>query len=134
MRAVFIAVLVTTILFSCGEDAPQEKQEVYAGYNSEAEQIQKGKVLFAANCKVCHSFDPETPTGMAPVLQNINANWPEDEPLLKYIKNAPEMMQSTEHTRKLYQEWKDKAQMPPFIGLSEAEVGNIILYIRETAG
>lgn len=134
MRYFFITILATTILFSCGDNSPSENQEVFSEYNNEAEIVQKGKVLFAANCKVCHSFDPATPTSLAPVLQNINMYWPDDDLLVKYIKNAPANMQATEHSRLLYKDWKDKVQMPPFMGLSETEVQNIVLYLRKIAG
>ena len=129
MRNLSCVVLLSLLAFACGDDALKENKEVYSAYNSEEEQIQKGKVLFTTNCKVCHSLNPETPTGMAPVLQNLNEHWPDKELLARHIKNAPDMLQSNEHTRAMYKEWKDKALMPPFMGLSEQEIQHIIAYL-----
>jgi cytochrome c2 len=121
------------MFFSCGNDEAVKQEEVYADNFSSEDCLQKGKVLFATNCKICHSIEPKTPTNMGPVLVNIKKNWSDKEKLQAYIKNAPAEMQKTERSREIYTEWKDKAQMPAFAGLSSDEIDCIINFLyKET--
>jgi cytochrome c2 len=116
-------------LFSCATDSSEQENETFSNSVNNKEIIQKGNVLFATNCKVCHAFDKNQASGLAPVLENIKQNWPDKSLLTKYIKNAPALMQENKRTRKLYQEWKNKASMPVFPGLSDEEVNCIIEYL-----
>ena len=126
--SLFFSVL---FLSACGNDSNEHVKGEAAKKEPAnlAASIQAGKALFSANCKVCHSLDKNTPSGMAPVLENVKLNWPDQHVLGRYIKNAPEMMQENERSRKVYQEWKGKAQMPPFTGLNNREIEDITLYL-----
>ncbi len=128
MRLILFIFLASTMI-ACVDSPKNNSAETLDLTKSDEEQIQQGRVLFSANCKLCHSLDVSQPTGLAPVLDSVSHHWQDDD-LAKYIKNAPAMMQSTEHSRKVYRDWKDKPQMPPFAGLSEAEIKNIIAYLK----
>lgn len=130
MRRLNLFVICSIILLaSCGDHPQNESNSSNAENANQSESIAAGQQLFQANCSVCHSLDPKTPSGMAPVLENIAKHWPEKDVLAKYIKNAPAMMQANKRSREIFREWKDKAQMPPFSGLSATEIDNIILYL-----
>jgi mono/diheme cytochrome c family protein len=130
MRTIFILICFCSLL-SCGNNENTTDVDLYSDGDSQEQRLQKGKVLFSTNCRICHAQDKHEATGMAPVLENINENWPDKSILAKYIANAPAMMSETAHTRELYQEWKGKAQMPAFAGLSKDDIDCIIAYISQ---
>lgn len=120
------------MIFSCSEDKPSSK-EVYNSDLSTEEIFNKGAALFKTNCQFCHSLDQNKPSIMAPVLEKIEKNWPDEEVLARYILNAPEQMQKSERARAIYKDWKNKTQMPAFTALSRAEVDCIIKYLYKKA-
>ncbi len=130
MRYILLLFCLFTII-ACGNDETTTEADLYADNGSNDQRFQKGKVLFSTNCRICHAQDKYEATGMAPVLENINENWPDKTLLAKYIANAPAMMSETPHTRALYKEWKGKAQMPAFAGLSKDDIDCIIAYISQ---
>jgi len=127
-KAILLLISLSLLIFACGEENTRE-EEIFSDTFTEEDAIQKGNVLFNTNCKVCHSLDPKAPTSLAPVIDSIQYHWPNRSVLAKFIKNAPAQMQENERSRKLYQEWKNKAQMPAFIGLSPEEIGCIIEFL-----
>ncbi len=124
-----IPLLLVLFFYSCGSENSSNEEEIFTDNESTEEMIQKGNVLFKTNCRVCHSLDKNEPTTLAPVLDSIQHHWPDKTVLARYIKNAPNMMQENKRSRKIYQEWKDKAQMPAFAGLSPEEINCIINYL-----
>jgi mono/diheme cytochrome c family protein len=130
MRRYALLILVVFVsIFSCENEADIPSEDLYADLESKESQIQKGKVLFSTQCRLCHALDPSEATGMAPVLDSVDAHWPDKKLLAQFISNAPKMMASTEHTRNLYEIWKDKPQMTSFEGLTRDEIDCIIAYI-----
>ncbi len=100
---------------------------------SQEELVKSGEVIFQANCNVCHALAPNTSTGMAPMLDSLKSNWPDATALAAFIKNAPAEMQSTKRSRYIYQQWKDKAQMPPYQGMDEGEIAALLAYLYKAA-
>ncbi len=130
MKRIYLSFFLMLFLYACSDQTTNDKAHgLKTDHLTQEQSIQHGQQLFSSNCKVCHSLNPEVPTGMAPVLQNIKIHWPDKNVLNRYIKNAPSAMQESERSRKIYQKWKGKAQMPPFVGLTEKDINHIILFL-----
>jgi len=129
MKKIIVLFFVGSVFFSCESDNETSHEEVFADKFESEDCLQKGEVLFSTNCKICHSLNAQSPTSMGPVLINIQKNWSDKKKLRAFISNASDQMQETERSRKIYSEWKDKAQMPEFAGLSNGEIECIIKFL-----
>lgn len=86
-----------------------------------------GKALFNAQCAACHKLDAKM-TG--PALRNVTDRH-DNEWLHSWIKNSQAMVKSGDAAAvKLYEEY-NKAIMPSFPQLSDADVDNILAYTAE---
>ena len=112
MYKIFILGLVI-FLAACGIESGNMGEEVFNDNVTKEEIIQKGKVLFNTNCKLCHSLDKNTPTSLAPVLDSIKYHWPDKKILAKYIKNAPNMMQEMSAHGNCIKNGKTSRKCPP---------------------
>ncbi len=91
----------------------------------------KGKVMFNEVCSSCHGLSASDNKNSAPVLNSIASKWPDTMALKAYVHNAPAQMQSSDYTKALYEQWKTNIQMPPYIGMSQQEVADVVAYLYE---
>ncbi len=89
----------------------------------------KGEALFQQVCTSCHGISSTDNKPNAPVLSNLKANWPNISDLQKFVQNPPANMQMNNHTKALYEQWKTNIQMPPYSGLSNQEVADVVAYL-----
>ena len=94
-------------------------------YLTDAESIQKGKVLFTQYCASCHDFSQNLiGPNLSGATQISGQDW-----LKKFIVNAPEMIQSGDaRSVSLYEKYKQ--YMPAFPMLKDEEVENILAYMH----
>lgn len=94
-----------------------------------SQDVAEGEKLFSENCASCHSIDG--PKGLGPNLRDVNKRH-KPEWLLKWVKNAPAMIQSGDpEAVKLYEE-NNKQNMTVFANLSDNQIKSVLKYI-ETA-
>jgi mono/diheme cytochrome c family protein len=88
----------------------------------------KGEALFKTNaCNACHKIDSRS-TG--PALGPIISSETDDKWLTHWIKNNPELIAAKDpKALKIYNEFNQTA-MPPFPQLADADVADIIAYVR----
>ena len=119
---VFLLTFTTT---TYSQDEP-EKEAVAAPVETGGD-IAAGESLFKANCAACHKMDAK---GVGPALRGVadkfDADW-----LHKWIKNSQGLIASGDKQAiKLFEE-NNKMIMPPFPGLSDADVDNILAYTSQ---
>lgn len=87
-----------------------------------------GQKLFEENCVSCHALDSKV---LGPALRGVHERPGRTEAwLLKWIKNAPEMVASGDAlATKLYEE-NNKQNMTVFASFSDNDVKNILEYIK----
>jgi mono/diheme cytochrome c family protein len=124
-------VVVTFLAISCADNGTEK----VAANDTEAPQtaqqlVQAGEAIFNKNCKMCHGINTAEATDMAPVLDSVKTHWPDKLALAKYIKNAKENLNTNDYTTALYEKWKDKPQMPPYLGLSDGEAAQLAEYLH----
>lgn len=87
-----------------------------------------GKELFENNCKSCHGIDVKL-TG--PALRGIEERVPNQKLLYAWIKNNQAVLATGDpYFTKVYND-NGKAAMNTFTGLSDAEIGAILKYIKD---
>jgi mono/diheme cytochrome c family protein len=129
LSTIIIAVIIGHL--SCNNEAENASQNSNTASVSSAEMmVAAGQKTFNSNCKMCHGINASESSGMAPILDSVKTHWPDKTALAKYIKNAKENLQINAHTKALYEAWKDKPQMPPYLGLSDGEVDELVAYLH----
>ena len=85
-----------------------------------------GEALYKANCTSCHAMNKRV---LGPALAGVDQRH-DREWLHKWIKNAPAMVASGDAAAvKIYNEY-NQAPMTPFPQLSDADIDNILAYIK----
>lgn len=85
-----------------------------------------GEALFKANCTSCHALNKRV---LGPALAGVNEKH-SNEWLHKWIRNAPAMVASGDKEAvAIYNEY-NQAAMTPFPQLSDADIDNILAYIK----
>lgn len=85
-----------------------------------------GEALYKANCTSCHALNKRV---LGPALAGIDQRH-DNAWLHKWIKNAPAMVASGDAAAlKIYNEY-NQAAMTPFPQLSDADIDNILAYIK----
>ncbi len=114
---------------------PKESKTITAvrnagnGYATDQPLIAQGEALFQSNCTACHNFKQK---GIGPNLAGVTAEWAPDQ-LAKFIRNAPEVIKSGHaRAKRLFEEYNQ--YMPPFPGLSDAQVQALMAYINSNRG
>jgi len=99
-----------------------------------AQDANKGKQLFLANCASCHKADMKGDlTG--PALGGVQERWAKfPEALYSWIRNSQGVIADAAspangYANKLYAEWS-KAQMNAFPNFSNEDIDNILLFIQ----
>ncbi len=128
---IYISIIISCLFISCGENSSstENKKEVTVAANPE-QMVQAGEALFSQNCSMCHGINATEGTNMAPILDSVKTHWPDKAVLGSYVKNAKEMLNTNSYTSKLYEQWKTKPQMPPYLGMSDLEIQQIVEYLH----
>lgn len=123
IRTLILALFVVT-LSACGSSAatgPQGAVSDAAGNGAVSEVTARGGELFAANCAACHGVSGATGTASGPPLVHIVYE-PSHHGDLAFHRAVREGV-APHH-------W-DFGPMPPVSGLSDADIEDIIGYVRE---
>jgi mono/diheme cytochrome c family protein len=87
----------------------------------------KGKALFQTNCASCHNVHKKL-TG--PALAGVEERWSDRKLLHQWIHNSASVLASGDkYANQLFAEY-NKQQMPSFAGLSDADIDDILEYIK----
>ncbi|RVU01543.1 c-type cytochrome [Mucilaginibacter limnophilus] len=88
----------------------------------------KGETIFKAKCTACHKIDSKL---VGPALGPQISSETDDAYLVKWIQNSQALIAAKNPKAvKIYDEYNQMA-MPPFPDLSEADITNVIAYVRE---
>jgi mono/diheme cytochrome c family protein len=130
MKKIFILLSSIVLLYSCNNSI-SENAEANSNHSNTTPEllVQAGELTFNKNCKMCHGINASESSGLAPVLDSVKSHWPDTKSLGSYIKNAKENLNTSAYTTALYEQWKSKPQMPPFTGLSDSELEELIAYL-----
>lgn len=89
--------------------------------------ISAGEALFNANCKACHRVDKVL---VGPALKDVHERAPSIDWIKSFIKNSSGVIASgDDYAVKLYNEY-NKTQMTAFTSLKDADIMNILAYIK----
>lgn len=88
----------------------------------------KGETIFKSKCTACHKIDSKL---VGPALGPQISSETDDAYLVKWIQNSQALIAAKNPKAvKIYDEYNQMA-MPPFPDLSEADITNVIAYVRE---
>jgi mono/diheme cytochrome c family protein len=97
------------------------------GFSAHAQDAAKGEALFKQNCTSCHKLDVRM-TG--PALGPLITAETDDKWLTHWIQNNQAMIAAKDpKAMKIYNEY-NQAGMTVFASLTDADVGNILTYVR----
>ncbi|WP_026450829.1 c-type cytochrome [Aequorivita capsosiphonis] len=117
---VFLLTFSTTIYSQ--DEAAAASQEAPA--DAAGGDVAAGESLFKANCAACHKLDKKA---VGPALRNVADLFDKDW-LHKWIKNSQGLIASGDaQANKIFEE-NNKMIMPPFPGLSDEDIDNILAY------
>lgn len=130
---VSLAILLSVSLTSFAQDAPAADAAAPAADAAAAPaaggagDAAAGKTLFNTHCAACHKLDAKaTGPALRGVAERRNTEW-----LHKWIKNSGDLIKSGDADAvKVFEEF-NKAVMPPFPQLSDADIDNIIAYTSQ---
>jgi mono/diheme cytochrome c family protein len=89
-----------------------------------------GKLLFEANCKSCHAVHVNL---SGPALAGIEVRVPDKKLLYAWIRNPQAVLaKKNSYFTSLYEKW-NKTPMNSFRQLTDAEIEDILAYIKETS-
>ena len=89
--------------------------------------VSAGKALFDGNCKACHRVDKKL---VGPALAGVVERAPSIDWIKSFIHNSSAVIASGDpYAVKLYNEY-NKTQMTAFTGLKDADIMNILAYIK----
>ena len=92
--------------------------------------ISAGKQLFDGNCKTCHRVDKKL---VGPALAGVYDRAPSIQWIKDFIHNSQAVIASGEpYAVKLYNDY-NKVQMTAFTGLKDADIMNLLAYIKAEA-
>src|SRR5690606_26773611 len=131
LSLVFLLTFSTTIY---AQEDPAETGTVTEATEPQADapadaggDVAAGEALFKANCAACHKLDGKA---VGPALRNVADKYDRDW-LYKWIHNSTALIASGDALAvKLFEE-NNKAVMPPFPALSEADIDNILAYTNQ---
>jgi mono/diheme cytochrome c family protein len=97
---------------------------------TEAAAISAGGQLFNANCKACHRVDRKL---VGPALGGVYDRAPSIDWIKNFVHNSSSVIASgDDYAVKLYNEY-NKTQMTAFSNLKDADIMNILAYIKNEA-
>lgn len=96
-----------------------------------AQDVSAGKTLFQGNCASCHAVN-KVVTG--PALAGVQDRVPDEKLLHEWIRNNQKVLASgNKYFNDLYNQF-NKTPMNIFTGLTDADITNILAYIKSEAG
>jgi mono/diheme cytochrome c family protein len=126
-----LIVLIALGINACGDSNTAANNEGKTTATVSPPNATKGKEIYNQVCSSCHGLSAADGKNNAPVLADLKTKWPDAIALNNFVKNAPDAMQKSEYTKALYEQWKTNIQMPPYIGMSEQEVADVVAYLYE---
>jgi mono/diheme cytochrome c family protein len=123
----FVFFVVAICCTACESNSVENTNENTASVS--VPNTKNGKQLFQQICSSCHGISASENKTSAPILENLKSKWPDAIALNSFIKNAPEAMQKSAYTIALYSKWKSNIQMPPYIGMSDQEIADLVAYL-----
>ncbi len=112
--------VVFIFLFSCLTSLAQTISDDPAA-------IAAGSSLFNANCKTCHAVHKKV---VGPALAAVYDRTPSIDWIIKFVKNSSAVIASGEpYAVKLYED-NGKTQMTAFTSLKDADILNILAYVK----
>lgn len=122
----------STSIYSQDDPAEKEPAEEAAAPPTEAAadaggDVAAGESLFKANCAACHKMDKKA---VGPALRGVADMFDRDW-LHKWIKNSQGLIASGDATAVRLFEENNKMIMPPFPGLSDEDIDDILAYTSQ---
>ena len=112
----FTALLFLISIVSYGQEIPTDEAN-----------ITKGKSLFNANCKTCHSVQNRL---VGPALKDVYDRAPSIDWIFGFVKNSQKVIQSGDkYATDLYAEY-NQTEMTAFSDFSNEEILDILAYIK----
>ena len=91
--------------------------------------VSKGEALFKANCTTCHAVDKQV---IGPALGTQLTSETDDKWLIKWVQNNQALIAAKDpKALKIYNQFNQQG-MTVFGSLSDADVTNILAYVRDT--
>ncbi len=102
-------------------------------FSLQAQDVEKGKTLFKNVCAACHAKDMKTKL-VGPGLAGIHERWKGKEDLLiQWVKDPQKVLDSGDaYAKKVFEE-NNKIPMPPNSDMSDDDIKNILLYIKQVS-
>jgi mono/diheme cytochrome c family protein len=122
IRFIIVCVSILCVFYACGSnDSVAQKEAPQENRNNEiSEEAQR---LFLSNCAACHQANKDA---LGPALAGSLSRVPSRDWLIKWIKNATQMItQQDAYAVKIYEKW-NKSNMPAFPNLSDDELNVLI--------
>lgn len=93
--------------------------------STDPQNIRKGKILYTQYCGACHNFNFDgIGPGLGGITDSVSAEW-----LIHFISN-PKKVIETGDARAQRLHYRFGALMPPFAGLGDTAINNIIAYLH----
>lgn len=110
-------------VLSCGSSGNGE-----SGVPVAAAPADLGATVFSEKCSMCHDFNADK---IGPALKGVHTRWGGDTARLKaFIRNSQTLIKGGDtYANELYAKW-NQSVMPPFEGLSPAELDALIQYLQ----
>ncbi len=103
-----------------------QEEAAEGGDGPDAASVEKGEVVFNANCTQCHAFNQKL---VGPAMKNAHERWDTRENLFQFIKYPQRVIESGHpHAVALYEEYKQF--MPNHDFLEDDEIYAVIDYIE----
>lgn len=97
--------------------------------NVKAQDAKAGESIFKANCTACHAVNRQV---IGPALKGVEERWADKATLKKFILNSQAVIKSGDkYASDLYQKYNQTVM--PNQNLSDAEIENVLAYIKEEA-
>lgn len=127
--ATFIAISAINLTF--GQAAPADSAAAAApaaaASSGPSGDAAAGEALFKSNCGACHAIDKRV---LGPALAGVNDRQ-SNEWLHKWIKNSSALIASGDKDAVAIFEEYNKVAMPGFPQFSDADIDNILTYVKE---
>lgn len=128
--AIASAIIFSTVNLTFAQTAPADSSgkvaPAAAGASTVAGDATAGEALFKANCTSCHALNKRV---LGPALAGVNEKQ-SNEWLHKWIKNSPAFIATGDKDAVAIYEEYNKAAMTPFPQFSDADIDNILAYIK----
>lgn len=94
----------------------------------QAQDIKEGEAIFKARCTSCHSVTRDM---VGPALQGMSDRHPDEEWMIKWIRNSQALIASGDEVAVQLFEDHNRQVMTSFTDLSDDQIRGIIAYVRD---